>query len=690
MYFCTLKTVCLMTSARRIKMIIVFAQLLFFVANSVVCQEFVNIRIPQSVCVGSVIPVTFGYDTNNAVVVTSPTSSLGHHDTIFLPDGISCGDLGCSYQSLVNFTDFIPGAVITSVEDIKFLRINIEHSFIADIYVKITCPNLQKADIMRFGGSPNSDCASHIGSESRGWLEGQNMSHGSHFGNPADVEDSSDPCNPNATSNMPGVGWNYCWSNNTTFGYQYASGDGIIYRTGHSHNGRVDSSDVSAGINFYHPDQNFSSLIGCPLNGDWYIEVFDGFAIDNGYIFSWELSLNASLIENIHCILDSFVVEGYGATRINDSSFTISIPTEVDNDTSLIYRFMAFDTCGNVLDTSLAISIHPNWTVYVSDEVVENDLPVHYCGDNFYDNVDDHIYNLTSTYGCDSIVHYSLDVWRNEELTYDTVVCETALPLQWHGVDFNDSDTVLLQLNNIHGADSIIWLFLHSVHQDTTQVVQSICEGKPYTWIDGITYSDTDSHPIVVFPKNDVCDSILRLSLFFPDNLFQAAMTVSPNPVPTSNMRCTVADISDSRSREWFIIGRGGDTSQSVTFVYPIDYDSIEVSLLAYDTNGCEDVVSRMVYLDKAAFWPPNVFTPDEQTNNLFIIPSVDLLSGDVQVFDRAGRHIVTFDLLEGGWDGTYNGHACPQGTYVWKIKYVQKSQPQIYNEAIGTVTLLR
>ena len=33
----------------------------------------------------------------------------------FLPDGVPCGTLGCSYRSHVNFTAFATGATITSV-----------------------------------------------------------------------------------------------------------------------------------------------------------------------------------------------------------------------------------------------------------------------------------------------------------------------------------------------------------------------------------------------------------------------------------------------------------------------------------------------------------------------------------------------------------------------------------------------
>ena len=679
-----------MLSARHISAFLLFELILSFVTNNVVCQEFISVNIPRHLCSGNSFNVSFGNDSSNTIVISSSRSSLGHSETIFLPDGVSCGSMGCSYLSPVTFTDFPSDAVITSTQDIEFVRINIEHSFIADLYINLTCPNSQKAVILRFGGVANTDCASLINDDYRGWLNGLNIERGTFLGAPNDWDDQSNPCNPNVPSNAPGVGWNYCWSNKIGSGYQYPSGDGIIYRQGHTHGNKVDSSNVAAGTNFYHPDQSFSSLIGCPLNGEWYIEVLDGYSSDNGYLFGWELSLSSSLLANSSCVFDSFLVEGSGVTRLNDSSFSISTPFNLTNDTSLLYHFVAFDDCGNVLDTSVWITVHPDWNLLVNDEVVENNLPVSFCGQDFFDDVDDHLCHFTSFFGCDSIIHYSLTVWHNEEHSFDTVVCETALPLQWHGVDFNDADTVVQHLNNIHGADSTIRLVLHTLHQDTIQVVRGICEGSPFLWIDGISYSDTSSHPVIALPSVGPCDSLLRLNLIYPDHPFRADMTVTPNPVQSSNLACTAVDLSQSISREWSIVGRSGDTSRSVSFYYPVDYDSIEVSLLAFDKNGCSDLISTIVYLDKAALWAPNVFTPDEQNNNRFSISSVDIISGEVSVFDRFGRLVVSFDLLEGSWDGTKNGHPCPQGSYVWMVTYVQKSFPHNYKQSLGTVTLLR
>ena len=659
---------------------------LFLAATSAECQRVVRFNMPKSMCEGDSLLITIGYDTSNSIVVASETS-LGHSDRIFLPDGISCGEMGCSYVSPVTFSAFPENDTISSVEDINFVRVNIEHSYIGDLYINIKCPNNQKADLMRFSNLGSSDCVSAIPSFSRGWLSGNNMEPGTNLGNCVGTQDRDNPCDSGTLGNRAGYGWNYCWSNNTTNGYQYASGDGIIYRDGHVHNNKVDSSFIAARVDFYHPDENFSSLIGCPLNGEWKIEVVDGYHQDNGYLFGWEISLNAELLAQ--CVLDSFEVEGNMVSRINDTCFLLLTPERLNGDARWMYHLKGYDNCGHVMDTIFFIMLHRNWETEEYQEVVENDLPVEYWGQTFYNDEEDRLFHLSSSYGCDSLVHYSLKVWPNVENYYDTTVCETSIPLLWHGVEFNGADSSVYYLHTVHGADSTVSFVLHTQKQDTVEVSHGICEGSPYTWIDGVTYSDTSIHPIVSMPTSGVCDSILRLTLFIPESPFNVSMNVSPNPVQTNNLLCTAIDLSESRRREWTILGQI-DTARKVTFCYPTDYDSVEVTLLAYDRHGCFDMASTVVYLDYTVFWAPNVFTPDEQSNRLFLVTSDGVLKGEVQVFDRAGRHITTFDLLTGSWDGTKNGNPCPQGSYVWHIKYTSLSKPQIENEAIGTVTLIR
>jgi gliding motility-associated-like protein len=58
-------------------------------------------------------------------------------------------------------------------------------------------------------------------------------------------------------------------------------------------------------------------------------------------------------------------------------------------------------------------------------------------------------------------------------------------------------------------------------------------------------------------------------------------------------------------------------------------------------------------------------------------------------VFDRWGEIIFETHDTQIGWDGTYQGKICQDGTYVWKIK-IKKRDTVEKIEKIGHITLLR
>ena len=41
-------------------------------------------------------------------------------------------------------------------------------------------------------------------------------------------------------------------------------------------------------------------------------------------------------------------------------------------------------------------------------------------------------------------------------------------------------------------------------------------------------------------------------------------------------------------------------------------------------------------------------------------------------------------------WDGTHEGTLCPQGAYVWHLRYRRNDSPDAVITLTGTITLLR
>ena len=184
---------------RRVACLGVF--IVFSFLNWVQGQRLVSFSVPREMCAGSRRTVTFGYMTTHDVVVGHEGTTLGHSERIFLPDGVPCGTLGCSYRSHVVFTVFGAGATIGSVEDIKYVRVNMEHSWIGDIYIGVTCPNGQRASLLKYSNNGTSSCTSTIPSNHRGWSAGNNVEMGTYLGDPQDGENSMHKCDSSALGN---------------------------------------------------------------------------------------------------------------------------------------------------------------------------------------------------------------------------------------------------------------------------------------------------------------------------------------------------------------------------------------------------------------------------------------------------------------------------------------------------------
>lgn len=507
----------------------------------------------HDICAGESLHITVGTDTTSTFVLEQVESTLARAETIFLPDGTNCPPMGCSYRSPLTFTGFDEGATVESVDDILYVRLNLEHSYAGDLYINITCPNGQKADILKFSGAPQSQssvCSQNINSTSVGWNGGNsdvNAGKNTWFGYANDSESVYyNICNANAPGNEPGTGWNYCWSNCTTEGYEYAGGQGsLIYREenavylfnnwwyGYGHYA-FDSSNVAAGTQFYHPDESFESLVGCPLNGSWYIEVMDGWEQDNGYIFEWELALAPHLVPNEYTDVTHVTVDGPWITSASSTSFMLNPPADLQNDTTVNYTFHFYDDYGCSYDSTVAIkvfsrdSIHielsdcdnvvwnnitytqsgvyrynyqnshgcdsvvvANVTIYgsaaTSDSVflVENQLPYHF---QPYDTVFQagspeisyFSYKLYTAEGCDSVINQKVVIYQNTYQQYDTTVCGHDFPLLWHGRQFNRAGTYNDSSLNINGSTNYM---VFNVLSDTVRIVSSnithvICYGS--------------------------------------------------------------------------------------------------------------------------------------------------------------------------------------------------------------------
>lgn len=117
------------------------------------------------------------------------------------------------------------------------------------------------------------------------------------------------------------------------------------------------------------------------------------------------------------------------------------------------------------------------------------------------------------------------------------------------------------------------------------------------------------------------------------------------------------------------------------------------VVLTVVDEFGCDaQALRNLKVVTEVIIYIPNTFTPDEdKLNDYFVIKGSGLTNVTMSIFTRWGEPIIR---LEGdqpynlGWDGKLNGNYLPQGVYLYKVEFVDKTgKEHLY---IGNINLIR
>lgn len=298
--------------------------------------------------------VNMGYSGENATLTlreieNNETVSKTFEAITYIPDGCSCTTPNY-FEAPVTFTEFPNTSRINNARDICSICINMEHTFMGDIYITIVCPTGQEA-ILKYGhavqcgpeGLPRT--APDVDEWGRPISGGGQDGSGTHLGWSARPDGGQ--CSE-AWANPYGLGLDYCFSRNGD--YTLVTGDdpsvitalernpaGNYYLA--SSNATITSNDPVWGIeallgpgnttlpacqpyvdasgvshpfsqtpnlsssttrkpsnheaktDYYLPFSDFRELIGCPLNGTWKVRVYDTYNIDNGWIFNWSMDI---------------------------------------------------------------------------------------------------------------------------------------------------------------------------------------------------------------------------------------------------------------------------------------------------------------------------------------------------------------------------------------------------------------
>lgn len=118
------------------------------------------------------------------------------------------------------------------------------------------------------------------------------------------------------------------------------------------------------------------------------------------------------------------------------------------------------------------------------------------------------------------------------------------------------------------------------------------------------------------------------------------------------------------------------------------------VVLYAYSEGGCMDsAVAVVSVVDDLILYVPNTFTPDgDEHNNVFFPVLNSAFDGQnytLLIFNRWGEVLFESHSIEVGWDGTYGGQLCKEGTYTWKIVVKERDKDHRL-EYVGHVNLMK
>ncbi len=247
-----------------------------------------------------------------AIEITATAGFIQECDTSFNETAIIPDGNGETYSFYIDVICFEEDAVIESVNDLQTLCLNMEHSYLGDLTMRLIAPNGSSVILHSNGGG------------------------GTALGEPID----------NDADLSPGIGYDYCFT---------AAGD-LLLVNGQTSATPGGAQTIIAG--FYLPEEDFSQLIGSPLNGTWEIAITDNLASDNGYLFGVDLNFDPNLfVETGNTTPNEILVQGWepAATIISNDGATITVSTQAEGE--FCYNYLIEDDFGCTYTETICIIV---------------------------------------------------------------------------------------------------------------------------------------------------------------------------------------------------------------------------------------------------------------------------------------------------------------------------------------------
>ena len=284
---------------------------------------------------------------------------------------------------------------------------------------------------------------------------------------------------------------------------------------------------------------------------------------------------------------------------------------------------------------------------------------------------------LLDVYGCDSIIKLNLTV-----LPYPTLSLSDSGFYCAGGVA-----TIVANTN----ANAILW---------SSYPMDSTLSGQETNMVIYVSPQRLTSYTATVDIQPYNCFSTATINVNKPSMLV-AAMAVNPPQITEDHLQTMFADnsIGDVVWRRWLFHEDNPTAADylrlndSIVYYTPTPAsDTLEVSLVVANAQGCHDTVVNVLPILKGDLWVPTAFTPDRRGygNNLFKVGVHNVLEYEISIYSREGLLVFHSTNPQASWDGTYKYRDCKPGSYVYVVRYTTQKYPGHTLEKTGSVLLIR
>lgn len=421
---------------------------------------------------------------------------------------------------------------------------------------------------------------------------------------------------------------------------------------------------------------------------------------DSTIVLHLTIHASSKTIDNIHAC-DSFLWDQNGNLYLASTTDSVHYSSIGGCDSAFLLQLTVSPSYHSLLDTTLCSCYR--WPVT----------------DSLYCHNTQQSLPMTTSEGCDSTLSLRLTILPTDTIHLADTLCH-GTTLVWHHLLCDHSGIYQFDTINRYGCDSIVLLQLEvtnppevTAHYDydcaTRQYRLAAVTNAPYvTWSANPADSAgllSDPPDAYARPQGIVQYVVLadwRDTLFCPayDTLVlqpallpSATLTTHPDMLTESDLTLYAeAHTQHADHMIWLIDGRWfAENRANIAYTASPLADSVLLSVVV-ENNLCADTTNKSIPIFHEVLSVPNIFIPEgsDEATRLFRVRSNAVSEFEITIYNRSGIPVFHSTDIDMPWDGTRYSLPCPQGAYLYHIRYRVPSTPSGWKNLTGTVTLVR